>query len=312
MYAKLNQDLAAEDRSAMVKWFPYLKLLISAMSAEPKVTATLWRGVKADIANDYPKGKKFRWWRFSSCTEDGDALDDPNFLGKNGTRTLFCIETKTGIKIAHFSAYPDEAEVLIPPGTRFEVSNVISPAVGLTVVALKEIKAGLSYQEPGSTAPPAPSMATPTLVPMATSSSSSTFTSTGETKTNSNHGSKKWNCSSCTLLNQSYASSCAACGSSKVMQSGSSTSNSSFTNYNSNKTDIKKKKKKKKVSTFKVGQSVTWTKSNSDLPKGTVGVITRLYVSESQAGVKFPKGSWKFPFKELKASSKKPTVSFFF
>ena len=30
------------------------------MAAEPKVTATLWRGVKADIANEYPKGKKFR------------------------------------------------------------------------------------------------------------------------------------------------------------------------------------------------------------------------------------------------------------
>jgi hypothetical protein len=259
LYAKLNQDLAAEDRSAMVKWFPYLKLLISAMSAEPKVTATLWRGVKADIANEYPKGKKFRWWRFSSCTEDGGVLDNPMFLGKTGTRTLFCIETKTGIKIEHLSAYTSEAEVLIPPGTRFEVSNVISPAVGLTVVALKEIKAGLSYQETGSTAPPAPSVTTSTLVPMATSSSSSTFTSTGETKT-----------------------------------------------------DIKKKKIIKKVSTFKVGQSVTWTKSDSDAPKGTVGVITRLYVSESQAGVKFPKGSWKFPFKELKASSKKPTVSFFF
>ena len=116
LYAKLNQDLAAEDRSAMVKWFPYLKLLISAISAEPKVTATLWRGVKADIANDYPKGKKFRWWRFSSCTEDGGVLDNPMFLGKTGTRTLFCIETKTGIKIEHLSAYTSEAEVLIPPG----------------------------------------------------------------------------------------------------------------------------------------------------------------------------------------------------
>ena len=50
---------------------------------------------------------------------------------------------------------------------------MISPAAGLTVIVLKEINAGLSYQETGSTVPPAPS-------------SSSTFTSTGETKTDSN------------------------------------------------------------------------------------------------------------------------------
>ena len=56
-------------------------------------------------------------WRFSSCTEDGDVLKNPMFLGESGTRTLFSIETKTGVKINHLSAYTSEAEVLIPPGT---------------------------------------------------------------------------------------------------------------------------------------------------------------------------------------------------
>ena len=57
---------------------------------------------------------------------------------------------------------------------------------------------------------------------------------------------------------------------------------------------------------FKVGQSVTWTKSNSDVPKGTVGVITHLNKDGVKASVQFPTGSWAFPFTQLKASSKKP------
>jgi hypothetical protein len=153
LYAKLNRDLASEDRKLMVKWFAYLKLLISGISAEPKVSATVWRGVKADIAKDYPKDKKFRWWRFSSCTEEGDVLKNPMFLGETGKRTLFSIDCTSGVKINHLSAYTAEAEVLIPPGTRFQVMNTITTAE-LTVVILKEIKCGLTYNAEQVPPPP--------------------------------------------------------------------------------------------------------------------------------------------------------------
>ena len=51
------------------------------------------------------------------------------------------------------------------------------------------------------------------------------------------------------------------------------------------KTNIKKKKTKKNGTTFKVGQSVIWTKSGRKLPKGKVGVITHIYKSEQKASV---------------------------
>ena len=56
---------------------------------------------------------------------------------------------------------------------------------------------------------------------------------------------------------------------------------------------------KTNVLTFEVGQYVTWTDSDIEVPKGTVGVITRVYGSKSEATVTFPKGTWNFPFKKL-------------
>eukprot|EP01047_Picozoa_sp_COSAG01_P066169 COSAG01_NODE_9084_length_2561_cov_40.592201_2_plen_266_part_00 len=107
----LNETLSAEDRSKLTVWFFFIKLLMTALAAEPRYIGTVWRGVKADIGGEYKKGKKVRWWRFSSCTEDGDVLSTPMFLGDSGKRTLFSIDCTTGIKIQHLSAYSNEAEV---------------------------------------------------------------------------------------------------------------------------------------------------------------------------------------------------------
>eukprot|EP01045_Picozoa_sp_COSAG04_P014967 COSAG04_NODE_1154_length_8051_cov_26.213531_4_plen_531_part_00 len=147
LYAVLNETLSESDRGKLVIWFLFIKLLMTALVAEPMYVGVVWRGVKADIGDQYPKGKKFRWWRFSSCTEDGDVLHNPMFLGDSGKRTLFAIDCKTGIKIQHLSAYTAEAEVLLAAGTRFVVANTINPAPDLTVVNLKEVGSGLPLPE---------------------------------------------------------------------------------------------------------------------------------------------------------------------
>eukprot|EP01047_Picozoa_sp_COSAG01_P068786 COSAG01_NODE_10021_length_2273_cov_4.055198_3_plen_342_part_00 len=146
LYAVLNAQLGKADRGLMKVWFLYLKLLMTALAMEPPYVGTLWRGVSKAIGGEYIKGKKFRWWRFSSCTEDGDVLKNPLFLGENGERTLFSIDCKTGVKIQHLSAFPIEAEILIPAGTRFEVAQTITTGP-LTIVNLKEIDSGLQITQ---------------------------------------------------------------------------------------------------------------------------------------------------------------------
>ena len=44
-----------------------------------------------------------------------DTLLSPMFLGKEGIRTVFCIEIKGGVDIVRYSAFADEeAEVPLP------------------------------------------------------------------------------------------------------------------------------------------------------------------------------------------------------
>ena len=146
LYAVLNATLSTADRALLVVWFLFIKLLMTALVAEPMYVGTVWRGVKADIGAQYKKGQKFRWWRFSSCTENGDVLDNPLFLGDSGKRTLFSIDCTTGVKIRHLSAFQKEAEVLLAAGTRFVVANTITTG-DLTVVSIKEVESGLPPPE---------------------------------------------------------------------------------------------------------------------------------------------------------------------
>ena len=149
LYAVLNATLSNEDRGLLVVWFFFIKLLMTALALEPKFEGTVWRGVKADIGAQYTKGTKFRWWRFSSCTENGDVLHNPLFLGDSATRTLFSIDCTTGVKIQHLSAFKAEAEVLIAAGTRFVVANTITTG-DLTVISLKEVSSGLPAPQGGT------------------------------------------------------------------------------------------------------------------------------------------------------------------
>ncbi|CAF4803880.1 unnamed protein product, partial [Rotaria magnacalcarata] len=63
-----------------------------------------------------------------------------SFLGTNPQSTLFNIECATGKSIATYTCYPNENEVILMPGTMFEVmSNPLHHPGGLHVIHLKEI-----------------------------------------------------------------------------------------------------------------------------------------------------------------------------
>jgi hypothetical protein len=63
------------------------------------------------------------------------------FCGSSGTRTLFSIELTTGRArvISMFSLSPREAEVLLPPNSRFIVLGQLDAGNGLVIVQLKEL-----------------------------------------------------------------------------------------------------------------------------------------------------------------------------
>lgn len=98
----------------------------------------VWRGVPENISHLYNRGDEKAWWSFSSCTSACSVLESPQYLGKKGSRTLFSIETSSGKRIQEHSYFEREEEILLPPGTYFEVIDKVNPAEGLYIIHLRE------------------------------------------------------------------------------------------------------------------------------------------------------------------------------
>ncbi|CAF4499270.1 unnamed protein product [Didymodactylos carnosus] len=140
LYYQLNETLRSKERAQLIDvWLPYLKLVLTTLCKLPSVKQLVWRGAKVDLSGSYKRGKKYPWWGFSSCTESIEVLQSKAFLGKSGTQTMFCIECENGKLITPYSLFPAENEILLLPGSYFEVSGTSDFHDGLHVIHVKEI-----------------------------------------------------------------------------------------------------------------------------------------------------------------------------
>ncbi|CAF1411681.1 unnamed protein product [Rotaria sp. Silwood1] len=150
-YRLLNETLRAEDRSTVRPWFSYLKLLDSAAAKLPKFKGTVWRGVNKNVSHTFKKGQKITWWSVSSCSTSVDVIS--SFLSNAPQSTLFNIDCINGKSIAAYTCYPTEDEVILMPGTIFEVvSNPLHHHGGLHIIHLKELSDDDDDDEQESTA----------------------------------------------------------------------------------------------------------------------------------------------------------------
>ena len=70
LYRELNRCMRARDRKALLPFFPYLRLLLTALyklNLQPH-PVTVYRGVKATLTGKYQEGDEFMWWSFGSTT----------------------------------------------------------------------------------------------------------------------------------------------------------------------------------------------------------------------------------------------------
>ena len=117
LYPLLNSALRDHAHPENLEAFlPYLKLFLKGLNKLPLIRKQVYRGVDVDLHEEYNQlqGKVFRWWAFSSTTQRESITNV--FLGQTGESTLFKIDG-IGIDIAAFSAYQNESEVLLLPGT---------------------------------------------------------------------------------------------------------------------------------------------------------------------------------------------------
>ena len=150
VYKVLNRSLRAENRQELKPWFSFLKLLLTALHKLPSESKTIWRGIKdVDLSSQYQTGHKFAWWGVSSCTTSINLLESDGFLGKTGERTLFSIECINGKSIINHSYYQStEHEVVLMPGSYFEVIGQLNPAPQLHIIHLKELEPPIQLVKP--------------------------------------------------------------------------------------------------------------------------------------------------------------------
>ncbi|CAF3615832.1 unnamed protein product [Rotaria socialis] len=151
LYVILNHILRSEQRQDIKPWFPFLKLLMTALYKLPSLPATtIWRGVRdLDLQKKYETGARFAWWGVSSCTTTIDVLTSPRFLGKTGVRTMFAIHCVNGKSIVNHSYYSaTEKEIILMPGSFFEVIGQIDAGSNLHIVELKEIDPPMELVKP--------------------------------------------------------------------------------------------------------------------------------------------------------------------
>ena len=141
-YIILNETLRNPEREQVLPpWLKFLKLFFTALSKLPSVNhRIIYRGVKLDLRSQYQQGERIVWWGFSSCTKAVGILENEEFFGKSGTRTLFAIESDTGKNIREHSFYSHEDEILLLPGREFEVMDSLDMGNQLTMIQLKEVE----------------------------------------------------------------------------------------------------------------------------------------------------------------------------
>ncbi|MCX5377463.1 ADP-ribosyltransferase domain-containing protein [Streptomyces sp. NBC_00091] len=137
-YREINSVLRSPDRARLVPYLPYLRLLFSAVSGLPARTEPLWRGVSLDLRAQYPLGRTVTWWGVSSCTPKLSVARA--FLGSRGKRTLFEVVPARAVGIRDFSAFTEEEEFILSPGTQLKVTDVKTERGGLCTVRLTELE----------------------------------------------------------------------------------------------------------------------------------------------------------------------------
>lgn len=145
LFKYMNDICYTPSRAGLEELVDYMWLLLHSMAAlEPIGNRTVYRGVKKDLTAKYNKdseGAEVTWHSFTSCTRKLGLMDDPNFCGTSGKRTIFSVHLTQGQGryIAPYSNFPNEEEVLLPPGCRFRIESVTQQG-DLTIVQLEEVE----------------------------------------------------------------------------------------------------------------------------------------------------------------------------
>ena len=94
----------------------------------PDKEGMIYRGIRSRLGNDaqdYSNGNEVLWAGFSSCSTDGQVVNEKFAADGDceGYRTIFHISTKTGKSVAQYSDESNESELILTIGAQHRVQN---------------------------------------------------------------------------------------------------------------------------------------------------------------------------------------------
>lgn len=136
-YTMFNRALRNEDRTKLVPYSSYLQLFMITLEKLPSNKRYVWRGVNGDISDRYKADSVHVWWGASSCSDNLNIA--ASFLEKDEDQTMFNIECYNGKSIKNHSAFPNENEIVLPPGTCLKVKGVWKASSKAHIVQMEQI-----------------------------------------------------------------------------------------------------------------------------------------------------------------------------
>jgi len=139
-YFVVNKHL--RDNTRQLKYFyPFIKLIVSGLQKLKPFVGTVWRGFNgvSNVSSLYKKGEVVCWNAFTSCSTDVSAFGNNFFADNKGENTLFNIQVCTGYSISPYSSFPLENEILLLPGEKFKVVDVLTCSESLVIVQLQQL-----------------------------------------------------------------------------------------------------------------------------------------------------------------------------
>lgn len=138
-YLHLNTALRNENRKLLVRWNPYIRLLVNALMELPKIAGpVLYCGASIDVRNQYSEvDGKYTWSSFSACKSDQSHLNE--YVNDSDYATIFEIQCQSAIDIKHYSFDQSNDEFILLPGREFCLIEQTAISNDRCCVKLKEI-----------------------------------------------------------------------------------------------------------------------------------------------------------------------------
>ncbi|CAF1470794.1 unnamed protein product, partial [Rotaria sordida] len=92
---------------------------MNALEKLPSLEIIVWRGVSGYIEPHFVNNEVQIWWSVNSCSTALDVVEA--YVGTTGI--VFAIKLIHGKDISLYSAYQDEQEVIMMPGTHVRVKS---------------------------------------------------------------------------------------------------------------------------------------------------------------------------------------------